>query len=434
MRVRQHSTIESRNKYTDGKKSNSHPSMLPRNVGVAPPGHASHVDYTKTLARVLVLFQHKCISEELVKMASQSILCQVWSPEQGLDTRLKTNGQPFFVAGKQGSDMLSLFRCLSCRYAFGIDESKPRELGAPGRVFLHSRPEVRANVQQLDASEYHRKPSAELCAVESCLHLPVFMPEGGGVIAVIEVLGNGIDYLPIVEILAECLQMHGLSTTPIEKVAMQLESQHMAICSNEISTERTGEDAFAFAVQSSVEQLFESSGFASEQASKRLKVSSESLKGLMKSKNIGTISKRKMEKYESHVNTILQGKQSKRKKQNQKGIDSRWNMVRYLPSICDQTIKPPDGAFPIRPVGNRRRIEPDIALLQEWPGLESMKQDSNESAKDTKETNENPTSSNENESGDWLGMIDPFMLDLMMMNDFEGDGNIGNVHDLPPIL
>jgi len=366
-------------------------------------------------------------------MASQSILCQVWSPEQGVDIRLKTNGQPFFVAGKQGSDMLSLFRCMSCRYEFGTDANKPRELGAPGRVFLSMKPEARANVQQLDASEYHRKLSAELCAVESCLHLPVLMPEHGYVIAVIEVLGNGIDYLPIVEILSECLQMHGLSTTPIEKVAMQLENQKMTMASNEISTERTGEDAFALAVQSSVGPLVESNGFASNQASKRLNVSPESLKGFMKSRSIGTISKKKMQRYETHVTTVLQNRQGKRSKQKSEGVDSRWNMVRHLPHIRDmKKIKPPDGAFPIRPT-SKGRVEPDIALLQKWPGLETMKQDSSNSGKSiAKKRKENPSSSNENDSDGWLGMIDPFMLDLIM-NDFDGAGGIGDVAGLPPV-
>ncbi len=32
-------------------------------------------------------------------------------------------------------DLLALFRCISCRYCFGTDATKPELLGAPGRVF-----------------------------------------------------------------------------------------------------------------------------------------------------------------------------------------------------------------------------------------------------------------------------------------------------------
>ena len=42
-------------------------------------------------------------------------------------------GLPFCVAGI--GDLLALFRCISCRYCFGTDATKPDLLGAPGRVF-----------------------------------------------------------------------------------------------------------------------------------------------------------------------------------------------------------------------------------------------------------------------------------------------------------
>ena len=43
---------------------------------------------------------------------------------------------PFAVAGM--GDLLALFRCISCRFAFGTDVSKPATLGAPGRVYTSS--------------------------------------------------------------------------------------------------------------------------------------------------------------------------------------------------------------------------------------------------------------------------------------------------------
>ena len=45
----------------------------------------------------------------------------------------EVQGLPFCVAGI--GDLLALFRCISCRYCFGTDATKPELLGAPGRVF-----------------------------------------------------------------------------------------------------------------------------------------------------------------------------------------------------------------------------------------------------------------------------------------------------------
>jgi hypothetical protein len=45
-------------------------------------------------------------------------------------------GLPFCVAGL--GDMLALFRCISCRFAFGTNVQRPNTLGAPGRVFTSS--------------------------------------------------------------------------------------------------------------------------------------------------------------------------------------------------------------------------------------------------------------------------------------------------------
>ena len=42
-------------------------------------------------------------------------------------------GQPYCAAGVV--DLLALFRCVSCRYCFSTDLTKPELLGAPGRVF-----------------------------------------------------------------------------------------------------------------------------------------------------------------------------------------------------------------------------------------------------------------------------------------------------------
>ena len=45
-------------------------------------------------------------------------------------------GLPFCVAGM--GDLLALFRCISCRFAFGTNVARPTSLGALGRVYTSS--------------------------------------------------------------------------------------------------------------------------------------------------------------------------------------------------------------------------------------------------------------------------------------------------------
>lgn len=54
-------------------------------------------------------------------------------PLQSTTVLMWPQGLPFCVAGI--GDLLALFRCVSCRYCFGTDPTKPELLGAPGRVF-----------------------------------------------------------------------------------------------------------------------------------------------------------------------------------------------------------------------------------------------------------------------------------------------------------
>lgn len=45
-------------------------------------------------------------------------------------------------------DLLALFRCISCRFAFGTATGMPHLMGAPGRVFVGGVPEMSCNVQK----------------------------------------------------------------------------------------------------------------------------------------------------------------------------------------------------------------------------------------------------------------------------------------------
>ena len=53
--------------------------------------------------------------------------CCLCHPQQGL---------PYSINGV--GDLLALFRCISCRFAFGTDVARPTSLGAPGRVYTSS--------------------------------------------------------------------------------------------------------------------------------------------------------------------------------------------------------------------------------------------------------------------------------------------------------
>ncbi len=46
---------------------------------------------------------------------------------------ISLQGLPFAIAGV--GDLLALFRCVSCRYRFAADASRPALMGAIGRVF-----------------------------------------------------------------------------------------------------------------------------------------------------------------------------------------------------------------------------------------------------------------------------------------------------------
>ena len=79
---------------------------------------------------------------------------------------------PFCVAGV--GDLLALFRCISCRFAFGTAPEQAHLMGAPGRVFVGAQPEMCCNVQKYEDTAYLRRAEAEQCQVQSTLLLPLF--------------------------------------------------------------------------------------------------------------------------------------------------------------------------------------------------------------------------------------------------------------------
>eukprot|EP00210_Caulerpa_lentillifera_P002070 g1985.t1 len=118
-------------------------------------------------------------------------LIQVWLPEVNgnAKTVLSTYGLPYAVAGV--SDLLALFRCISCRYTFSTDVMQPCLLGAIGRVYTTTEPEVCSNVQKYDKKIYLRVSEAQRCRVHSTVVLPFFEPSiPHRALGVIEVVTN----------------------------------------------------------------------------------------------------------------------------------------------------------------------------------------------------------------------------------------------------
>lgn len=436
----------------------------------------SRDDLCKHLARVLVSFQDQYMANEQ-QSAPTGLLCQVWLPhsqDNGLTVQLQTKGQPFFIAGSRGADLLALFRCLSCRYEFGTDQSKPRELGAPGRVFISSKPECSRNVQQMASSDYHRQPSAKLCSVQSCILFPVFdVCSPGKSLAIVEIVQNNdqMDFLSITRMILDNLIKHGMTSSSLEDVGIlmgqpqespkfqMVQDLNAALGPFDFMNDTVlskGDANMAFVLSDS-DGSGNLKGFVSTKDSRRLGVSSSRLKTLMKTKKIKTLPKLSMAKYEQDVNLSLTNQLNDNKLHkvpSYGGLDSRWKRVHDIPSTAEpEDDNCPDGAFPIQPSRSGRLkywsrksssnsarnspqgfatlpsmlVEPNTANKGSLSGQSdeqnrtSLDNSGNINDKDTK-----------TESDDWIGMIDPAMLELMMTEDFGSDlGDIGDMTGLP---
>ncbi|GBF98869.1 hypothetical protein Rsub_11473 [Raphidocelis subcapitata] len=176
-------------------------------------------------------------------------LLQVWMPSQAPDgtTVLSAQGLPFAVAGV--GDLLALFRCVSCRYRFSTDESKPALMGAIGRVYSSCEPEMCNDLQKYDKEVYLRVSEAQRCRVQSTLVMPVFDgvwgPDGGAAataggggdggggggggaphapVAVLEVVQSGREVMfpEVMGWMRACLQEVNLSTRDLESLRLEL--------------------------------------------------------------------------------------------------------------------------------------------------------------------------------------------------------------------
>ncbi|DBA77131.1 hypothetical protein WJX77_003017 [Trebouxia sp. C0004] len=176
-----------------------------------PSQSPNEPDLKRQLSRALLHFQDRLLEANV----SPGSLCQVWMPEMSEEGEqvLKAKGQPYCAAGVV--DLLALFRCISCRYCFSTDLTKPELLGAPGRVFTSRQPEMTRNVQQQSKDVYLRAQEALHCQVHSTLVLPLYRHRDRGQVAgILEVIQTSEDmvFSDLVEILSQVLEQCSLYT------------------------------------------------------------------------------------------------------------------------------------------------------------------------------------------------------------------------------
>lgn len=426
----------------------------------------------KNIARVLVSFQEQYMDVFEEQAALSGLLCQVWLPrtlKDGSTVQLYTKGQPFFIAGSQGADFLALFRCLSCRFEFGTDGAKPRELGAPGRVFLYSKPEFSANVQKMNISEYHRQSSAKLCSIQSCILFPLFdasIPEQS--LGVIEIVQNNddMDFLRITEMITNNLMRYNLISCSVDDVRIMMNASNGPLDLQMPRRQDLNLGPFPAAYTSAdvygnnasnLDDHFGRSMKQSEKVSRRLgtRLSNSNLQSLMKKKKIKTVRKRNIAKYEEDVNTSLLHQHEDLYTVPPHvcpGMDSRWKRVQDIPSRRRSTESEddcPDGAFAITSSRSGKmkyrskkpssvvpaRISPSAVAQTALPQSKPMPQIerlSSQLQSNSKENSQNSSGREKGESEDWIGMIDPAMVELMMTEDLGTDfGDI--IGDLPDL-
>jgi len=450
------------------------------------------------LARTLVGFQ----DQYLFAWPSQGILCQSWLPtcpsevsvsngsaDQGVDRQslsghpvLRTKGNPFFLAGLSGADHLAFFRCISCRYTFGTDVNVPKELGAPGRVFLTGKPEVLGNVGAMAPEHFHRSDHAKTCMVQSCMILPVMDPESQfKCVGVIEVLTNNADlaYSRMSAMLAEQLSKHGLSTCQVSdqgsegggEVSPELRQPHItpgAFAAGAEPAERSARDPPA-----EVPVGHGRVGMITGKDSVRLGLSKADLMTLMKQKRIKTLSRNSMGRYEEEVDLVLEAPAGTLQKvPSEKAIDSRWGAARRLPEkrrVLEAIERKKkgrrkcmtrdfgDGGFPVIRQADGTLVADYAAIAENELRREMAAAGQRESRRgggvggsapraqtgpsaspfegaaggprvtdDGRNSGDHTLSAQG--SDDWLGMIDPQMLELMV-NDNVIDA-IGNMDDI----
>ena len=73
---------------------------------------------------------------------------------------LCAQGLPYSINGV--GDLLALFRCISCKYKFATDASKPQQMGAVGRVYASGEPEMSHHIQRYDKQVYLRVAEAQV--------------------------------------------------------------------------------------------------------------------------------------------------------------------------------------------------------------------------------------------------------------------------------
>lgn len=169
--------------------------------------------YVSKLASALSDFNNSLASNR------SGSLAQIWLPEPGEDggVVLNTQGLPYSINGV--GDLLALFRCISCKYKFSTDVTKPQQMGAVGRVFTSGEPEMSNHVQRYDQHVYLRAAEAQRCRVHSTLFMPLYASAArDACLGVFEVVltDPDVNFAGMVGWIISCLQSQGLFTAEVD--------------------------------------------------------------------------------------------------------------------------------------------------------------------------------------------------------------------------
>ena len=327
-------------------------------------------------------------------------------------------------------------------------------------MFITGKPEALGNVGAMAREEFHRSDHAKTCSVKSCLLLPVYYPgKRGQCLCIVEVLTNNTDlaYTRMGALFARELAKYGLATCPLSDLEMSAEGageispslQQGISVSPFIELAPTGRDG-RDAAQISL---------AAASDSARLGMTLADLKSLMQQRRIKTLSRNSMGRYEDEVDLVLNEnvaqEGAKRKLPSEAGIDSRWDAARRKPQKQRQKQKHTtrqwtctsgdflQAGFPVVREANgklvadvemiaRRTHAMQIPVTNAKPGgvrgSPSNGLLGHTDCSGSGGVRSGTPSMSAGDSDDWLGMIDPHMLDLMVRDDVIDA--VGNMDDI----
>ncbi|CAL5359357.1 unnamed protein product [Camellia sinensis] len=127
-------------------------------------------------------------------------LVQFWKViEIGGRRLLTTQDQPFGLSTTH--EGLCSYRLISLNYQFYVDGESEADLGLPGRVFRHRRPESSPNVQYYSCKEYPQRDHDVISNVRRSWALPVLESSGQCCVGVLELVAAAEPKYPFINLI-----------------------------------------------------------------------------------------------------------------------------------------------------------------------------------------------------------------------------------------